>query len=142
MGEGAANLWSSIRDSHAQLKQKEHEKILHEERLKREKEEQEAARLKAIEEARIKQQEEEEREREEAKKRAEREIEEARLKAKRDREKKVEDDEEADLLSLDSFPSLAGPGLLGMNISGKVMSDIRSSLKATTTIDQTSSNTE
>lgn len=147
--EGAANLWSSIRDSHAQLKQKEHEKILHEERLKREKEEQEAARLKAIEEARIKQQEEEERrkeeemrEREEAKKRAEREIEEARLKAKRDREKKVEDDEEADLLSLDSFPSLAGPGLLGMNISGKVMSDIRSSLKATTTIDQTSSNTE
>merc|ERR1712000_581983 len=27
--EGAANLWSSIRDSHAQLKQKEHEKILH-----------------------------------------------------------------------------------------------------------------
>jgi len=82
------------------------------------------------------------REREEAKKRAEREIEEARQKAKRDREKKVEDDEEADLLSLDSFPSLAGPGLLGMNISGKVMSDIRSSLKATTTIDQTSSNTE
>lgn len=134
--EGATNLWSSIRDSHAQLQQKEHEKILHEERLKKEKEEEEAERKRQEEEERIQQEEERKRKEEEARLKAEQEIEEARLKAKRDREKKIEEDEldSTDLLSLGGFAGLGGltgPGL-GMNISGKVMSDIRSSLKSTT----------
>lgn len=79
-----------------------------------------------------KQQEEEAKKKQEAeeeKLRAERELEEAKLQAKRDRERKAMIEEESgDLLSLNSFGSFAGGGF-DLNLSGKEVKDIRSSLK-------------
>merc|ERR1711879_817236 len=110
------NLWSSFKDSHAQVQQKILEKQKREEQLKKEKEEEEQRlREQEIEQKRLKE-EEEKRQKilaEEAKAQAERDLEEARLKAKRDREKKVLEDEEVsgDMLSLNSF-DLSGPGMM------------------------------
>jgi len=140
----AANLWSSYRDSHAQLEQKELEKKQHEKELLQAMEQEERERLeklKAEEEAeRQRWEEEKERKRQEALERqreAEREIEEARQKAKRDRERKVQGDESTDdLLSLDAFAaggSFPG-GMLNVNLSGELMSDLRSSLRGSPTL--------
>lgn len=135
---GVANLWSSFRDSHAQVQQKELEKKMHEELLKKEKEKEEEERKRKEEELKqklIEEEKEKVRKQEEEKLRLEMELEEARLKAKRDREKKVQQDEELventdDLLN--SF-STTGSIALNMNLSGQLMSDIRSSLKMSST---------
>lgn len=114
--------------------EQELEKKEHEERLRKEKEEAEEKRRREEEEMvkrRIEEQARRKKEAEEEKLRAERELEKARLKAKLDRERKVmNEDESSDLLSLNSFGNFSGPGgLLDLNISGKVVKDIRSSLK-------------
>jgi len=119
------------------VQQKELEKKKREEQLQREKEEEEERRRKQEEEQKKLRLEEEIRRKQEEEERrlqAEHELEEARQKAKRDREKKVMDDEPGDILSLNSF-ELNGPGMFDLNISDQVVSDIRSSLKSTTTQD-------
>lgn len=138
----AANLWSSYRDSHAQLEQKELEKKQHEEELLRAMEREEQERLERLraqeDEERRRWEEEKERQKQEELERqrqAERDLEEARLKAKRDRERKIQEDESNDdLLSLNSFAGGFQGGMLNVNLSGELMSDLRSSLRGSPTL--------
>jgi len=145
----AANLWSSYRDSHAQLEQKELEKRQHEEELLRAMEREEQERLEKLraqeDEERRRWEEEKERQKQEELERqrqAELDLEEARLKAKRDRERKIQEDESNDdLLSLNSFAGFQG-GMLNVNLSGELMSDLRSSLRGSPTLTDPSDDRE